>query len=120
MLYFRGNHFYPFALDWQEQSNGRQIIPGLGIYFLDPSEGNWTLDEVERQMHFIRTHKLAGQAHYRVKYLMDNNYIPHENTGHATHKYRVRTEDAVRFKARMDTELPRKKRTIDKTPPDVG
>ena len=66
------NHFYPFALDWQEQSNGRQIIPGLGIYFLDPSEGNWTLDEVERQMHFIRTHKLAGQAHYRVKYLMDN------------------------------------------------
>ena len=72
MLYFRGNHFYPFALDWQEQSNGRQIIPGLGIYFLDPSEGNWTLDEVERQMHFIRTHKLAGQAHYRVKYLMDN------------------------------------------------
>lgn len=40
----------------------------------------------------------------KMKYLMDNNYIPHENTGHATHKYRVRTEDAVRFKARMDTE----------------
>ena len=72
MIYFRGNHFYPFALDWQEQSNGRQIIPGLGIYFLDPSEGNWTLDEVERQMYFIRKQKLAGQAHYRVKYLMDN------------------------------------------------
>ena len=72
MIYFRGNHFYPFALDWQEQSNGRQIMPGLGIYFLDPSEGNWTLDEVERQMYFIRKQKLAGQAHYRVKYLMDN------------------------------------------------
>lgn len=40
----------------------------------------------------------------KMKYLMDHNYIPHENTGHATHKYRVRTEDAVRFKARMDTE----------------
>ena len=40
----------------------------------------------------------------KMKYLMDNNYIPHENTGHTTHKYRVRTEDAVRFKARMDTE----------------
>ena len=37
-------------------------------------------------------------------YQMDNNYIPHENTGHTTHKYRVRTEDAVRFKTRMDTE----------------
>lgn len=72
MLYFRGNHFYPFALDWQEQSNGRQVIPGLGIYFLDPSEGNWTLDEIERQMHFIRAQGLAGEAHYRVKYLMDN------------------------------------------------
>ena len=33
MMYFRGNNFYPFALDWQEQSNGRQVIPGLGIYF---------------------------------------------------------------------------------------
>ena len=40
----------------------------------------------------------------KMKYLMDNNYIPHENTRHTTHKYRVRTEDAVRFKARMDTE----------------
>lgn len=40
----------------------------------------------------------------KMKYLMDHNYIPHENTGHTTHKYRVRTEDAVRFKARMDTE----------------
>ena len=29
----------------------------------------------------------------KMKYLMDNNYIPHENTGHTTHKYRVRTED---------------------------
>lgn len=72
MMYFRGNHFYPFALDWQEASNGRHIVPGLGVFFLDPSEGNWTLDEVERQMYFIRAHGLAGEAHYRVKYLMDN------------------------------------------------
>lgn len=64
MMYFRGNGFYPFALDWQEQSNGRQIIPGLGIYFLDPSEGNWTVDEVERQINFTRTHGLAGEGHY--------------------------------------------------------
>lgn len=72
MMYFQGNGFYPFALDWQEQSNGRHIIPGLGIYFLHPSEGNWTREEVDRQIHFIRTNKLAGEAHYRVKYLMDN------------------------------------------------
>lgn len=72
MMYFRGNQFYPFALDWQEASNGRHIIPGLGDFFLDPSEGNWTLDELERQIYFIRARGLAGEAHYRVKYLMDN------------------------------------------------
>ena len=72
MMYFRGNGFYPFALDWQDQSNGRHIVPGLGIYFLHPDEGNWTTEEVERQMHFIRSNRLAGEAHYRVKYLMDN------------------------------------------------
>lgn len=72
MMYFQGNSFYPFALDWQEQSNGRHVIPGLGIYFLHPSEGNWTRDEVDRQINFIRKHQLAGQGHYRVKYIMDN------------------------------------------------
>ena len=41
MMYFQGNNFYPFALDWQEQSNGRQVVPGLGIYFLHPDEGKW-------------------------------------------------------------------------------
>lgn len=41
----------------------------------------------------------------KMKYLMDHNYIPHENTGHATHKYRVLVEDAEMFKIRMDTEV---------------
>ena len=72
MMYFRQNNFYPFALDWQEQSNGRQIIPGLGIYFLHPSEGNWVREDVDRQINFIRAHKLAGEGHYRAKFLMDN------------------------------------------------
>lgn len=41
----------------------------------------------------------------KMKYLMDHDYIPHENTGHATHKYRVLVEDAEMFKYRMDNEL---------------
>jgi len=36
---------------------------------------------------------------------MDHNYIPHENTGHTTHKYRMLIEDAEMFKIRMDTEV---------------
>lgn len=70
MMYFKGNSFYPFALDWQEQSNRRHVVPGLGIYFLDPREGNWKVEEIERQIHFLRANELAGQAHYRVDYLM--------------------------------------------------
>ena len=72
MMYFKGNNFYPFALDWKEQSNGRQVVPGLGIYFLDPKEGDWNINEIERQILFTRSNGLAGQAHYRMKYLMDN------------------------------------------------
>lgn len=72
MMYFRGNSFYPFALDWQEQSNGRHVVPGLGIYFLHPSEGDWDLDEIKRQINFVRHHHLAGEAHYRVKFVTDN------------------------------------------------
>lgn len=41
----------------------------------------------------------------KMKYLMDHNYIPHENTGHATHKYRVLVEDAEKFKYKMDNEV---------------
>ena len=40
----------------------------------------------------------------KLKYLMDHNYIPHEDTGQATYRYRVRWEDAVAFKQRMDTD----------------
>lgn len=40
----------------------------------------------------------------KMKYLMDHDYIPHKNTGHATHKYRVSREEAERFKYRMETE----------------
>lgn len=70
MMYFRGNSFYPFALDWQEQSNGRHVIPGLGIYFLHPSEGDWDMEEIERQINFIRAEGMAGEAHYRVAFLL--------------------------------------------------
>ena len=40
----------------------------------------------------------------KLKYLMEHNYIPHEDTGQATYRYRVRWEDAVAFKQRMDTD----------------
>ncbi|WP_455674029.1 glycoside hydrolase family 10 protein [Phocaeicola sp.] len=72
MMYFQGNNFYPFALDWKENSGNRWIVPGLGIYFLSPREQDWALDEVVRQIHFTRQMKLNGQAYFRNRFLLDN------------------------------------------------
>ncbi|MBQ9669110.1 MAG: family 10 glycosylhydrolase [Prevotella sp.] len=71
MMYFQGNQFFPFAIDWQEQSSGRMVCPGLGIYFLDPKEGKWTLPVVEREMNVLRQLGL-GHAYFRSKFLTDN------------------------------------------------
>lgn len=72
MLYYRDNYFYPFVLDWKEHSHGRMVVPGLGIYFLHPSEGDWTLDEVERQLNFIRWSGCEGESYFRSRFLTEN------------------------------------------------
>lgn len=72
MMYFDGDQFYPFVLDWQEKSYGRQIVPGLGVYFMHPREKDWSKETILRQVNFIRSHQLAGQAYYRAQYLLDN------------------------------------------------
>ena len=71
-MYFKDNHFYPFALDWKENDYGRWVVPGLGIYFLSPREQDWPLDEVSRQLFFTRQTGLAGHAFFRNKFLLDN------------------------------------------------
>ncbi|MEG2150319.1 MAG: family 10 glycosylhydrolase [Bacteroidaceae bacterium] len=72
MMYFSGNNFFPFALDWKEKSYGRYVVPGLGIYFLDPKEKDWSLDEIQRQIYFTRSTQLAGQAYYRAGFIQAN------------------------------------------------
>ena len=72
MMYFQGDHFYPFAADWQESCNGRTIVPGLGVYFLSPKEKDWDLAVVQRQIHFLRSERLGGQAYFRCRHLTDN------------------------------------------------
>ena len=72
MMYFKDNDFYPFVLDWKESDNNRWIVPGLGIYFLSPKEKDWPLEEIARQIHFIREEGLGGQAYFRNRFLLDN------------------------------------------------
>lgn len=73
MMYFQGNHFYPFALDWKENDCGKTVAPGLGIYFLSPQEKNWDLDIIRRELYFIRDIGLQGQAYFRYAFLDANH-----------------------------------------------
>lgn len=69
MMYFRGQHFYPFALDWIENSHGRTVAPGLGVYFLDKSQKDWELQTITREINFLRVCGAGGQAYFRSKFL---------------------------------------------------
>lgn len=71
MMYFRNEHFFPFASDWKEKSNGRTIVSGLGIYFMSGKEGNWTLADVVRQMEVVRNFGI-GQAFFRNRFFIKN------------------------------------------------
>ncbi len=71
MMYFRGNNFYPFALDWAEESAGRIVAPGLGIYFMSPREKDWPLDDITREMEVLRANGM-GQAFFRSKFFTDD------------------------------------------------
>ncbi len=70
MIYFDKNHFYPFVLDWQENSNGRHVIPGIGIYRLMPQYGGWSQLEIERQLNTSRSAGTAGTAMFRAEQLL--------------------------------------------------
>lgn len=72
MMYFDGQHFYPFVADWTEDVNQRPVIPGLGIYFLSPSEKNWPLSVITAQLNTVRSQGLGGEAFFRSKFLTDN------------------------------------------------
>ena len=71
MMYFKDNSFYPFAIDWKEQSAGKIVVPGLGIYFMSPSEKNWDLETITREMACTRNLQL-GHAFFRSKFFTDN------------------------------------------------
>lgn len=71
MMYFTGQHFYPFAVDWQERAYGKPVAPGLGIYFLNAREKNWPLEVIAREMNFVRALG-QGQAYFRARFLLND------------------------------------------------
>lgn len=73
MMYFQGNHFYPFAIDWKENEYDGYVAPGLGIYFLSPKEKDWDLSVITRELSFTRTIGMGGQAYFRYAFLKENH-----------------------------------------------
>ncbi len=71
MMYFQGNNFYPFAVDWLEHSYGRIVAPGLAVYMLHPREKNWDLEVITREMNVLRNLGL-GFTFFRSKFFTDN------------------------------------------------
>ena len=71
MMYFKGNSYYPFVFDWNENNHGRTIASGLGIYFMDPKEKNWDSNVITRQLQVLRQQNM-GYAFFRNKFFLDN------------------------------------------------
>lgn len=71
MMYFQGNNFYPFVVNWKEFAYGRIVVPGLAVYMLHPRERNWSLDIIQREMYVLREQGL-GHTFFRSKFLTDN------------------------------------------------
>lgn len=72
MMYFTGDNFFPFLFNWAENSYGHPVVPGLGIYFLDPREGRWQLNDVRAEMYVSRHTDIGGIAFYRSDFLTRN------------------------------------------------
>lgn len=70
MMYFRNNDFFPFAYDWLEASNGRPVVPGIGLYFME--EANWPLEDIKREINVMRTQGTGGQAYFRSQFFTGN------------------------------------------------
>lgn len=69
MMYHRKKYFDPFLEDWIKNSNGRFVVPGLGISQLD--EG-WALGDITEQMLVARQSNAQGEAYFRVKNILTN------------------------------------------------
>lgn len=71
MLYFEGEQYYPFLVDWVQNSYGGTIVAGLGAYFLARDQKDWSLDIVSRQMYVARSLG-AGHAYFRSRFFTDD------------------------------------------------
>lgn len=70
MMYYKEGLFYPFVDDWLKHSNGRIMVPGLGVYQM--TEMNWSHDDILRQVDYSRGKATHGQAYFRAENVLSN------------------------------------------------
>ncbi|CAF1237401.1 unnamed protein product [Adineta steineri] len=68
---------YPVLLDWwiQQSKKGRHVYPGNAVYRISPTEHNWPVIEMVRQVNITRSmrNRLAlGNVFYSVKHIVQN------------------------------------------------
>lgn len=73
MMYHRKKYFDPYLEDWLKNSNGRPIVPGLGVYQMTEPQMNWALADITEQMQATRITEVAGQAYFRAKNILNND-----------------------------------------------
>ncbi len=72
MMYFKGDNYYPFAVDWADNAYGRTIVSGLGVWLLSRREGsNWPLMEITRELNVSRGLGM-GHCYFRSRFFTDN------------------------------------------------
>ena len=71
MMYFQGDNFYPFALDWKQRCGEKIVAPGLGIYFMSPRERDWSADVITREMAVLRQNGM-GHTFFRSRFFTDD------------------------------------------------
>lgn len=71
MLYYK-DQFNDYVEDWLKVSNGRFVVPGLGIYRMLSNEGNWSLSDITDQIIYTKQSNADGAAFYRVGNVLGN------------------------------------------------
>lgn len=104
MMYFRDDQFFPFALDWMENSYGKDIVAGLGIYFLDRRYGDWCLPEIVRQINVAESTGM-GVCFFRAKFLLDNTQGIYDYMRYV-HNYSSSISNAMNSPASLLTPAP--------------
>ena len=72
MMYFRGERFLSICARLAENSYGRQVIPGLGIYFLHPVRRTGNVMRWKTKLISSEHTSWRDKDITEVKYLIDN------------------------------------------------